>query len=1250
MSNPLRAPARRSADLVRLLRARSIERPDDRAYTFLADGEEEGDRLTFGELDLKARALGALLQRLGLAGERVLLLYPPGLEFVSAFLGCLYGGAVAVPAYPPRSSRMLPRLQAIARDARPAAALTTRPLLAAISGMTGGLPELGGIRWVTTDDVEPGLAAEWEEPGLAPQALAFLQYTSGSTATPKGVMVSHGNLLHNEEMIRLAFRQSEQSVIVGWLPLYHDMGLIGNVLQPLYVGAPCVLMSPVAFLQKPRRWLAAISRYRATTSGGPNFAYELCVRRIPPAEREGLDLSTWEVAFNGAEPVRAETLARFAEAFAPSGFRRTALYPCYGLAEATLFVAGGEGGAGPVVGAFRGAALERDRAAEAPPDDGSARLLVGCGRAWEGQEVAVVDPESGRRCPPDRVGEIWVAGPSVAAGYWERPEETASAFGAHLPGGSAPYLRTGDLGFIKDGELYVTGRLKDLVILRGRNLYPQDLEATAEASHPALRSGGSAAFPVEAGGEERLVIAAEIDRRREGEADAAAAAVRRAVAEEHEVQVHEVVLLRFGSLPKTSSGKVQRHACRAAWNAGSLEAVGRSQLPEEEAGEGGQPAVAGALAALHSASPGERRARLEAWLRLEAAHALGVAAAAVVPDRPLTALGLDSLAAVELKGRVEAALGTQVSLAALLEGATLADLVAAVLSGPGEVAAGSAPLSPVATISAVPSGDGFEAPLSHGQEALWFLDRLAPDSLAYHLFGAARVRRGSLDPDALVRAVAALVERHPALRTTFAAEPGGEPRQQVGETAFGFLRVDATSAEPAELGVRLRQEAHRPFDLARGPLLRLALFDLADGEQALLLAVHHIVADFWSLAVVARDLAILYAHELGRLVPALPPLPLTYADCARWQRERMAGPEGERLWAYWRDRLGEDPPRLDLAAGRPRPKVKTYHGDTRNLRLGTDLATALAALGRDRGATLATTLFAGFAALLYRYTGEEDLLVGSPIAGRGAGTADLVGYFVNPVVLRTDLSGDPSFGELLGRARAVMLAAFEHQDYPFNLLAGRLELHRDPARAPFFDVAFAFEKARGAGHDLGAFALGLAGARLDFAGVELESLPLAPVSAPFDLSLVLAEIAEGLGASLRFDTDLFDGATIERLGGHLQNLLAGAAADPRRRLADLPLLAPAEERELLVDSNRTVVPYDRAVSVEMQVAARAERTPEAPAVAMGGEGLTYAELDERAGRLAGRLRVLGVGPETRVAVAMERSPVLVVALLAVWKA
>ncbi|MGH9362673.1 MAG: fatty acyl-AMP ligase, partial [Thermoanaerobaculia bacterium] len=352
-------------------------------------------------------------------------------------------------------------------------------------------------------------------------------------------MVTHGNLLHNEAMIAAAFGQSASSVIVGWLPLYHDMGLIGNVLQPLFVGATCILMSPTDFLQQPWRWLDAISRYRASTSGGPNFAYELCVQKIGAEQRAGLDLSSWEVAFNGAEPVRHDTMERFARAFSPCGFRREAFYPCYGLAEATLFVSGGGKGRAPLVMAVESPALERHQVAPAAPESPSGRALVGCGRPWMGQEVAIVDPESHRRCAPGQVGEIWVAGPSVAAGYWRQPEATEQDFRARLADtGEGPFLRTGDLGFVHAGELFVAGRLKDLIILRGRNLYPQDIERTAEGSHPALRPGCGAAFSVDVEGEERLVVVQELDRNREDEAEAAAGAVRRGVAEEHEAQVY----------------------------------------------------------------------------------------------------------------------------------------------------------------------------------------------------------------------------------------------------------------------------------------------------------------------------------------------------------------------------------------------------------------------------------------------------------------------------------------------------------------------------------------------------------------------------------------------------------------------------------------------------------------------------------------------------------------------------------------
>jgi len=586
--------------LVELGRARAAALGDQPLYTFLPErGGEDVAQLSYAGLDLRARAIAAALQRLGAGGQRALLLYPPGLEFVAAFFGCLYAGVVAVPAYPPRSARTLPRLLEIARDARPAVALTTTELAAMIGGMAAQVPDLSALRLLATNAVPLDEAAAWTDPGASGSTMAFLQYTSGSTAAPKGVMVTHGNLLHNEEMIRQAFGQTAESVIVGWLPLYHDMGLIGNVMQPLYLGARCVLMSPIAFLQSPKRWLAAISRYRATTSGGPNFAYDLCVRKISPADRADLDLASWDTAFNGAEPVRAETMARFAEAFGGCGFQANAFFPCYGLAEATLFVTGGTGSGevrgAPRVAAFDRALLEAGEARPLPAADPASRTLVSCGRAWLGQELAIVDPATLTPCDGGAIGEVWVRGPSVAQGYWQRPVETAETFDGRLardPGepragaetNPAPFLRTGDLGFLDGGELFIAGRLKDLIIIRGRNLYPQDIELTVERSHPALRPGCGAAFSIELGQEERLVVVHEHERTPNDSpldpesVEAIAEAVRRAVAEQHEAQVQQVVLLRAGTIPKTSSGKIQRRACRAALLGGRLAVLGASAL------------------------------------------------------------------------------------------------------------------------------------------------------------------------------------------------------------------------------------------------------------------------------------------------------------------------------------------------------------------------------------------------------------------------------------------------------------------------------------------------------------------------------------------------------------------------------------------------------------------------------------------------------------------------------------------------
>ena len=586
--------------LVEVLRWRALQQPDQRAYTNLLDGEVEGDHLTYATLDCQARTIGALLQSYGADGERALLLYPTGLEFIAAFFGCLYAGVTAVPLPPPHPAqpqRTLPRLQAIANDARPTTVLTTSSILSKVEGLFTQAPELATMQWLATDKISDGLAPEWKNPDVSSNSLALLQYTSGSTTVPRGVMVSHGNLLHNSANINQAFELTpDNGVSVSWLPAFHDMGLTNGVVQPMYIGRPCVLLPPQSFLQRPVRWLQAISRYKGFVSGGPNFAYELCVRKITPEQRENLDLSSWYAAYNGAEPVRADTLKRFAATFAPHGFRPSFLYPCYGLAEATLMVSGGPLKDEPTLYPAQAAALEQNRVAEVSDQQQNIRTLVGCGHAMPDTTIVIVHPESLTRCAPEAVGEIWVSGPTVSRGYWNRPEETECAFRAYLADtGEGPFLRTGDLGFLKDGELFVTGRLKDLIIIAGRNLYPHDIELTVEQSHPAIRPGCCAAFSVDTADEERLIVAAEVERHYQPrpqhngaahngtshsytngngrpllDATAMVRAIRRAVAEEHDVRVHVALLLKAGSLPKTPSGKIQRKVCQASFLNGTL--------------------------------------------------------------------------------------------------------------------------------------------------------------------------------------------------------------------------------------------------------------------------------------------------------------------------------------------------------------------------------------------------------------------------------------------------------------------------------------------------------------------------------------------------------------------------------------------------------------------------------------------------------------------------------------------------------
>ncbi len=586
MSQPVSRLEGAPRTLLELLEHQARTKPDRCAYLFRGDDGSEAS-LTFSELEQHAKAIAATLQGRARRDDRVLLVYPAGLEFIAAFLGCVSAGVLPVPATYPKPRRPLPRLSTIAADSQASFALTAAQTLSTLD-LARSAPELESVEWLATDTIDPSRAADWKRPNIGPEDLAFLQYTSGSISDPKGVMVTHANLIRNLEMIYEGFdiagicANPTDGTGVSWLPAYHDMGLIGGILEPFYIGGRSVLISPAAFLQRPLRWLKAISDYGAVVSGAPNFAYELCAEKISPAERAQLDLSSWRLAFCGAEPIRPETLERFADAFASCGFREDAFYPCYGLAESTLLAAGGRGPGRPVVCSVRRSALAERRIENTPGEaEGEVQRLTGCGSPRLDQVIEIVDSETRLRVEPERIGEIWIKGSAVALGYWNREDENAATFNGRLADtDEGPFLRTGDLGFFRGSNLFVVGRLKEVIIIRGRNHYPHDLELTVSRAHEALIPNAGATFAVDYEGVERLVVVNEVDRQhRNGNLDQVIQRIRGAVAQEHELDVFAVVLIRQASLPRTTSGKVQRNLCRQQYLDGELKVQRHWQTP-----------------------------------------------------------------------------------------------------------------------------------------------------------------------------------------------------------------------------------------------------------------------------------------------------------------------------------------------------------------------------------------------------------------------------------------------------------------------------------------------------------------------------------------------------------------------------------------------------------------------------------------------------------------------------------------------
>ena len=1247
--------------IVELLQYRALSQSQQIAFKFLEDGETETEALTYAELDRRAKAIASELQALDLRGERALLLYPSGLDYLAAFFGCLYVGVIAVPAYPPQNPRKTPRIQAIVADAQPAIALTTETLLPRMKSLLG---TVGNLQWLATDNLDERIAANWQQADLDRDAIAFLQYTSGSTGTPKGVMVSHGNILHNAGMTYRWMGHSPKSMFVSWLPIYHDMGLIGGILQPLYGGFPCILMPPTSFLQRPYRWLQAISRYGGTTSGAPNFAYELCVNKITPEQRATLDLSSWQVAFNGAEPIRNETLELFAASFADCGFRREAFYPCYGMAETTLLVSGGDWKTGYKTKAVDRLALAEDNLVRVAEKEDS-KVLVGCGSSITDLEIAIVDPQTLMLCEHNCVGEIWVRGDSVAKGYWNRIEETEKVFHAKkIPPNplyirakkippNPPYkggenkeddfLRTGDLGFVdEDGELFITGRLKDLIIIRGRNLYPQDIELTAERSHDALRLGSNAAFTVEIDSEERLVVVQELEFRAKPNLESVITAIRQGVTEAHEVEVYGVVLIKPGRIPKTSSGKIQRRATRNKFIEGTLDTVASSILEIKEFVDTKQLTKEELL----QQSPQEAQLLLEVYLQTSIARILKRLPEEVEIDRPLTSLGLDSIKVFELKNQLDNDLGINIAIADLFSEFTTRSLLDAVAheGNPQDRAASLA----TKILANLPISNNSESislqritnnnnihPVSFAQARLLFLDRLKTGNPAYNISFGVRIQ-GNLQSKVLEKALNCIIQRHEILRTSFNSLKSEPVSAIATDIQLPLKIIDCQQVPQVKRELEAKkiatQEHQKPFNLSQAPLLRTTLLHLAPQEYILLVNIHHIIFDGWSAEIFIGELGIFYQDTLENRL-SVSELPVQYQDFVDWQKQRLDREKIAKQLNYWQQKLKDAPSVLQLPTDRPRPPIQSYRGATQSLVLSKSLAQQLKTLARQENVTLFMLLLAAFKILLLRHTGQEDLVVGSPIANRNhQQLQEIIGFFVNTIPLRTNLAGNPSFLELLAQVRQMAVEAYTHQDLPFEQLVETLQPDRNLSYTPIFQVMFALQSVPKL-------------PQID--GLNVSQYRIDNQTAQFDLNVSVEE-DEQLRVCFEYNRDLFNAATIAPMLDRFTILLQGIVNNPTAKLLDLPYLTELETKQLS-DWNNTQIDYPQ-VCLPQLFEAQVSKTPNAIALIFAGQEITYLELNRRANILANYLQTLGVKADTIVGVCLERSLEMAIALLGILKA
>ncbi len=1221
------------SSLAELFIWRCRQQPQSLAYAFGRDDLHLAKTITNEELASKVSCIAHGLRERAEPGSRALLAFQPGIDIALAFWACIQAGLVPIPAPPPDPLRLknsLPRLRAIVHDADAAVVITD-----AANEMMKRLFDDGEKRRITCTTLDELGQNRPAVPAMRPsaQTIAYLQYTSGSTMSPRGVMISHRNVLEQcRSLVEIAAIGAESRSLC-WLPYFHDYGLVHGIIAPLYAGIPAFLMSPLTFLRRPLRWIEAIERWAITHSGGPNFAYDSCVEALQRQREWVGDLTKWTVASCGAEPIHRRTIERFCEAFSPYGFRRTAFKPSYGLAESTLVVSTTRYDEAPLFVSLTTEGLEQDRIVQTDGTTQQARSFVGCGRPLPRHHVKIVDPLTLLESSPEKIGELWVAGPSVAEGYWNRPDVTRDTFRrASEQDGAISYLRTGDLGFLHDGQVFITGRLKDLIIVNGRNLYPQDVEQAVEGCAPGLRGGGCAAFAIDSEDNERLIIVQELDRTKDFDPETAATAIRATLGEQFDVPVWEVVFVRSGAIPRTSSGKLQRHACRKAYLDQSLPVIA-SRLAASQTGSG-------RIWPPHGA-PRMQQSFESRLIELLAEYSK-IAPAQITPATALVDFGLDSLKVGLIKNRLEEEFGLEISFAQWFGGSTVQELVAAAEQSIAGRRTGICRAENASAASVERGGADVQVscafPLSPNQERIWLLEQMHPGNGLNHISLAIQID-GAFDTSLFATGLNAVARRHEMLRASFCARDGRthqsiQPEVSVPIRHASLEQVPASGLEP-EIRRWVREEGALPFDLAKAPLLRALVLKQSAHRHTVVLTVHRLIGDGWSLRTLAGELSAFYSAG-GRCEAPVAPSGGNYRSYVEWQRAWNSAAGHEQL-AYWIERLRHLPPWIPLPIDRPRTQMRQFLGGGKSRRLSGDTVHAIDDFCRRQGATRFMVLYAAFAAWLQRCARTDDVVIGSVIANRRLPQWESTfGYFANPVVLRVNVLESDTAAALITRARQVIAEAYDHQDIPFERILESAVPPESAASGGLFNIMMVWE-------DDPLIDLALPDA-------SVSHLPIEDQATEFDLTLLIVNGARGLDLVVLYNRALFDGVTVERMLGQIDTLLNGMVRRPSDRLAALPLLDDEEEKRVVTQWNQTAADLPFTAAVPDAVEARMERATDHVAAICGDARLTYRDLLGQATAVAQAIRRITKGHNVRIGLCVDRSVQSLAGLLGILNA